>query len=102
MRKKAQVQDNVSFLITLIHLIHPYVLTGHIFSYTYMPYVLCHLFNDLDYRQSGSNNDDNPIDLFTVPIHQQEHVKHNECGLFDDDDDEEDNLTLFGKMIIMI
>jgi hypothetical protein len=35
-----------------------------------------------------------------VPIDQQEHI-YDEFSLFDDDDDE-DNLTLFGKMIIMI
>jgi hypothetical protein len=34
-----------------------------------------------------------------VPTYQQEHV-NDDFGLFDDDD--EDNLTLFGKMIIMI
>ena len=33
-----------------------------------------------------------------APIHQQEHTS-DVFGLFDDD---EDNLTLFGKMIIMI
>jgi hypothetical protein len=69
-------------------------------SVGHTPYVFYHIFDDLDYRQSGSNNDDNPLDLFVVPIYKDQHVD-DEFGLFDDDDDE-DNLTLFGKMIIMI
>ncbi len=63
------------------------------------PHVLYHPFNDLDYRQSDSNSDVNPVDLFVIPIHYQEDVI-NEFGLFDDDDD--DNLTLLGKINIMI
>jgi hypothetical protein len=65
-----------------------------------MLYVLYHLFNDLDYSASDCDNDDYPIDPLVIPIHQQEYI-NDEFGLFDDDDDE-DNLTLFGKMIIMI
>jgi len=57
-------------------------------------------FNDLDHNQSDCDNTDYPINLFGVPIYQQEHI-NDEFGLFNDDDDE-DNLTLFGKMIIMI
>ncbi len=96
-KENKQVQDNVSFLITSIHLIYPYVLYwAHVIVHA--PYVLYHLFNDLDYRQSDSNNDVNPVDLFVIPIHYHEDVI-NEFGLLDDDDD---NLTLLGKIKIMI
>ncbi len=99
LRERKQVQDNVSFLIIVIYPIYPYVLQwAHAIGHA--PYVVYHLFNDLDYSESDCDNDDYPIDLFVVPTHQQEHI-YDEFGLFDDDDDE-DNLTFFGKMIIMI
>jgi hypothetical protein len=65
-----------------------------------VPDVLYHHFIDLDYSPSDCDNNNYPIDLFVVPIHQQEHI-NDEFGLFANDDDEAD-LTLYGKMIIMI
>jgi hypothetical protein len=63
-------------------------------------YVIYDHFIDLDSSPTDCDHDDYPSHLFVVPIHQQEHI-NDEFGLFNNDDDE-DNLTLFGKMIITI